>query len=69
MITLPLLAACTTVPKPVPVLEVCPKVPLLELDAPDRDWLGQMRSFLQGTLVTPVDYSLPSKPAKLPTIQ
>ena len=65
--TLLILSGCATVPKPVPVLQVCPKVPALELDAPVRDWLGEMRAFLQGTLTTPPDYSLHSIPAKLPT--
>ena len=69
MITLLSLTACTTVPKPVPVLQVCPTVPLLELDAPARDWQSEMASFLRGTLPTPPDYSLHSMPAKLPTMK
>jgi hypothetical protein len=36
----------------VQVLEVCPKVPPLVLDVPERDFLGEMQSFLQGTLPT-----------------
>lgn len=62
-----ILSGCATAPTPVQVLEVCPKVPALELDAPARDWLGEMRSFLAGTLTTPPDYNLHSTPAKLPT--
>lgn len=65
--TLLILSGCATVPTPVQVLEVCPKVLPLELDAPARDWLAEMRNFLQGTLTTPPDYSLHSTPAKLPT--
>ena len=68
MITLLLLSACKTAPKPVPVIQVCPKVPALELDVPDRDWLGSMQNFLRGTVVMPVDYSLHSTPARLPTL-
>ncbi len=68
LVSMPLiLSGCATAQKPVQVLEVCPKVPALELDAPVRDWLGEMRAFLQGTLTTPPDYSLHSIPAKLPT--
>ena len=69
MIMLLSLTACTTAPKPVQVLEVCPKVPLLELDVPARDWQNEIANFLQGTVVTPPDYSLHSTPAKLPTIK
>lgn len=65
--TLLWLTACATAQKPVPVLEVCPKPPMLELDVPARDWQGQMRDFFLGTLPTPPDYSLHSTPAKLPT--
>ena len=50
-----LCASCAAVPKPVQVLEVCSKPPMLELDAPERDWLGQMRSFLSGSLPMPPD--------------
>ncbi len=64
--TLLILSGCATAPSPVQVLEVCPKVPPLELDVPARDWQGQMRSFLQGTLPMPPDYSLHSTNAKLP---
>ena len=58
--TLLMLSGCATGPKTVQVTEVCPTVPPLELDVPERDWLGQMRSFLAGTLLTQPDYSLPS---------
>jgi starvation-inducible outer membrane lipoprotein len=47
-----LLTACATAPQPVQILEVCPKVPPLVLDAPERDYLGQMQIFLSGLLVT-----------------
>ena len=62
--TLLLLTGCATAPKPeVRVMEVCPRVPLLELDAPERDWQGQMQLFLQGLLPTQPGLKLPSKPA------
>ena len=62
--TLLLLTACATAPKPeVRVIQVCPRVPLLELDAPERDWQGQMQLFLQGLLPTHPGLKLPSKPA------
>ena len=73
MITLLSLTACTTVPKPVQVMEVCPAVPMLELDLPPdaqgRSFLDRMQRFLSGSLETQTDYSLHSTPAKLPTIQ
>ena len=65
--TLLLLTACASAPRPVQILEVCPQVPMLELDAPERDWLGEMRTFLSGTLPTPPDYRLPSTSVKLST--
>lgn len=64
-----ILSGCATAPRPVQVMEVCPKAPLLELDAPDRDWQGEMQLFLSGTLPTPPDYRLHSQPAKLPTMK
>ena len=67
--TLLLLTGCATGPRPVQVVEVCPKVPELELDAPARDWLGQMQLFLSGTLPTQPDYSLHSMPARLPMLK
>ena len=67
--TLLLLTACASAPRPVQVMEVCPKVPVLELDAPARDWLGQMQLFLSGTLPMQPDYSLHSTPARLPMMK
>lgn len=58
--TLLILSGCATAPRSAQVLEVCPKVPPLELDAPERDWLGQMRNFLSGSLPMRPDYNLPS---------
>lgn len=58
-----------TGPKPVPVMEVCPRAPPLELDVPARDWQGEMQNFLQGILPTPPDYSLHSTPPRLPTMK
>ena len=67
--TLLLLTACASAPRPVQILEVRPQVPMLELDAPERDWLGEMRTFLSGTLPTQPDYSLHSMPARLPMLK
>lgn len=61
-----LLTACGTAPKNVQVLEVCPKPPILELDVPERDWQGQMQSFLRGTLPMQPDYTLRLPPAQPP---
>ena len=61
--TLLLLTGCATAQRPVQVMEVCPVVPMLELDAPERDWQGQMQLFLQGLLPMQPDYSLRSTPA------
>lgn len=46
------LTACATVPRPVQVLEVCPRLPALESVAPERDWQKEMENFLRGTLPT-----------------
>ena len=62
-LTLLLLTGCATAPRPVQVMEVCPRVPILELDVPERNFLGQMRDFLQGTLPTQPGLKLPSTPA------
>lgn len=62
-----ILSGCETAPKRVPVLEVCPRVPELELDVPERDWREQMQSFLRGSLPTQADYALPLGSAKLNT--
>ena len=45
-----LLSGCATAPQPVQVIQACPKVPPLELDAPERDFQGMMQSFLSGML-------------------
>lgn len=58
---------CAGAPKPVQVLQVCPTPPPLALDAPARDWLGQMESFLQGMLPMPPDYKLHSGSVRLNT--
>lgn len=65
--TLLILSGCATGPKNVQVLEVCPKAPPLESDAPVLDWQGWMRNFLQGTPTTLPDYSLPTTNVKLST--
>ena len=67
--TLLLLMGCATGPT-VRVVEVCPRVPTLELDLPDgaleHDFIGTMQQLLQGSLPLRPSYSLPSGPA-LPT--
>ena len=73
LMTMPLLlTACTTV-KPVPVVTECPKVPEMELNLPEgaleQSFTDRMANFLQGRLIEPISYELPSKPAKLPTIK
>ena len=68
-LTLLLLTGCATAPRPVQVMEVCPRVPHLELDAPERDWQWEMRLFLQGLLPMQPDYSLRSMPASSPTMR
>ena len=57
------LSGCGSAPKPVQMLEACPKVPPLELDVPERAWQDQMRAFLAGTLPMQPDYSLRSTSA------
>ena len=44
------LQACATVPQPVQVMQVCPKVPPLELEVPERNFQELMQNFLSGTL-------------------
>ncbi len=66
--TLALLTACATGPKPVQVLAVCPRVPPLELDVPERDYLQEMQHFLQGLLPTQPGLKQPS-PSVWPTGQ
>ena len=61
VVLLPLLTACATVPRSEPCQ--CPTLPDLSLDAPERDWLDQMRTFLSGTLPTQPDYRLHSNSA------
>lgn len=68
VITLLLLTACASVPTVQPkVLQVCPKVPALELNLPpdalDRSFTDRMASFLQGKLPEPISYELHSVPA------
>lgn len=58
-----LLTACATGQRPVQVIQACPRVPPLELDAPERDYLDQMRSFLSGSLPTQPGLKLPSSNA------
>lgn len=63
-VLLPLLTACATAPRPASPLLTCPRLPDLQLqDVPARDWLGQMRDFLSGSLPMQPDYSLPSTSA------
>jgi len=64
--TLLLLTACATVQKPVQTTQ-CPTPPELLLDAPERDWLGQMQNFLRGLLPTQPDSKPNTTPAKQDT--
>jgi hypothetical protein len=61
------LQACATAPKPVQVLEVCPKVPPLELqiesDALEHTFLDRIATFLSGRLPEPISYELRLEPA------
>jgi hypothetical protein len=69
--TLLLLTACAAAPT-VRVSQVCPKVPMLELNLPEgaleQSFTDRMANFLQGRLIEPISYELHSKPVKLPTI-
>jgi hypothetical protein len=74
MIMLLSLTACTSVPTVQPkVLQVCPKVPMLELDLPpgvlEHSFTNRMQLFLQGKLLEPISYELRSTPASKPTIK
>ena len=66
MTTLLLLSACKTVPT-VQVMEVCPKIPQLELDIPadalEQSFTFRIADFLRGKLSEPISYDLHSKPA------
>lgn len=63
--TLLLLTACATAPT-VQIMEVCPRVPALELNLPDgaleHDFIGTMQQLLQGNLPSQPNYRLPSLP-------
>lgn len=65
--TLLLLTACATAPRPVQILEVCPRIPILELDLSpgvlEHNFQDRMHDFLQGRLPSPVSYSLDYSPA------
>ena len=68
LVSMPLLlTACATGQKPVQVIQVCPRVPPLELDAPERDYLDQMRVFLSGSLPTQPGLKPPSSSAERST--
>jgi hypothetical protein len=59
---LPLLVSCAT-GKSVPPKQVpCPVPPNLAVERLERNWLGEMESFLQGTLPTQQGSKSPSKP-------
>ena len=68
-----LLAGCQTVPTAPKILEVCPKIPMLELslptDALERPFFDRMQSFLSGRLPEQISYELHSNPASQPTIR
>lgn len=68
VITLLLLTACASAPTVQPkVLQVCPKVPALELNLPpdalDHSFTDRMANFLQGKLPEPINYDLLFAPA------
>lgn len=68
VITLLLLTACASAPTvQQKVLQVCPKVPALELNLPqdalDRSFTDRMANFLQGKLPEQINYDLHSVPA------
>ena len=43
-------SACSTAPSaPPPVVVQCPQIPPQQWDAPERNFIEEMRSFLQGT--------------------
>lgn len=64
--TVLLLTACATGPT-VQILEVCPRIPALELNLPDgvleHDFIGTMQQLLQGNLPLQPSYSLDYAPA------
>ena len=59
-------AACASAPKPV-LMNQCPTPPQVLLDAPERDWLGQMQNFLRGMLPTQPGFKPNTAPAEKPT--
>lgn len=66
--TLLLLTACASAPTVQPkVLQVCPRLPALELNLPpdalEHSFTDRMGSFLQGKLPEPINYELRSAPA------
>ena len=65
ILSLVLLQGCASAPT-VLVKAVCPVLPPLQeipSDALERSYIGVMESFLQGSLETPINYELTSKPA------
>jgi hypothetical protein len=60
LVTLIWLTGCATAQKPVPVIQACPKVPELELDAPELAYQNLIASFLSGSLVKPIGLKPPS---------
>lgn len=67
VVTLLLLTACASAPTVQPtVLQVCPKVPALDLDLPpgalDHNFTDRMANFLQGKLPEQINYDLHSEP-------
>ncbi len=67
VVTLLLLTACASAPTVQPtVLQVCPKVPALELNLPpdalDHNFTDRMANFLQGKLPEQINYDLHSEP-------
>lgn len=67
VVMLPLLTACATAPRPVQILEACPRIPVLELqiepEALDSSFLDRIATFLSGKLPEPIGYELRLEPA------
>jgi hypothetical protein len=60
-----LLTACASAPIAV---QTCPQLPPLVLEYRERNWQGEMQSFLEGSLPIPPNYNLPSNNVKLNTM-
>ena len=64
---LPLLTACATGRSAPPKMVPCPIPPDLAVEQPARNWQGEMRSFLQGTVPMPPEQARHSNNASTST--